>query len=290
MERFQLGFSDRMLGPALPDKNRRAGAELRGQLERLGIFRKSGHEHLRGSLVVPVMNLDGDVVQLYGRKINDNLREGTDYHLYLPGPMRGVWNEEAFVASKDIILCESLIDALTFWCAGYRNVTASYGVNGFTKDHRAAFERHGTKRVYIAYDADEAGNKAAAKLAEELMQTGRRVLPRGVPEGHGRERIRAEGDARGEESWSAVEPRRVAGQRDNGQSARVAVPVMVAPSVAAPPEIIAAPKEEQAAKEKMIEQAVPEPVIEAAPVAPVEPLQSQPSQHPPPRSQSMFFP
>ena len=55
-----------------------------------------------------------------------------------PGPHRGVWNEEALVASKEIILCESIIDALTFWCAGFRNVTASYGVNGFTDDHRAA--------------------------------------------------------------------------------------------------------------------------------------------------------
>src|ERR1039458_3908623 len=85
---------------------------------------------------------------------------------------RGVWNEEALIASKEIILCEALIDALTFWCAGYRNVTASYGVNGFTSDHRAAFVQHGTERVYIAYDNDEAGNKAAAKLAEELIGMG----------------------------------------------------------------------------------------------------------------------
>ena len=83
-----------------------------------------------------------------------------------------MWNEEALIASKDIILCEALIDALTFWVAGYRQVTASYGVNGFTADHRAAFEKHGTERVYIAYDRDEAGDKAAAKLAEELMGMG----------------------------------------------------------------------------------------------------------------------
>ena len=61
---------------------------------------------------------------------------------------------------------------LTFWGAGYRHVTASYGVNGFTDDHRAAFEKHGTKRIYIAYDRDDAGNKAAVKLAEELMGMG----------------------------------------------------------------------------------------------------------------------
>jgi hypothetical protein len=109
---------------------------------------------------------------MYGRKIVPNLRTGTDYHTYLPGPHRGVWNEESLIASKDIILCEALIDALTFWVAGYRNVTASYGTNGFTADHRAAFQRHGTERVYIAYDRDEAGDKAAAKLAEELTGMG----------------------------------------------------------------------------------------------------------------------
>jgi hypothetical protein len=45
-------------------------------------------------------------------------------------------------------------------------------VNGFTADHRAAFEKHGTERVYIAYDRDEAGEKAAAALAQELMSMG----------------------------------------------------------------------------------------------------------------------
>ena len=72
-------------------------------------------------------------------------------------------------SAKEMILCESIIDALTFWCAGYRNVTASYGVNGFTDDHRAALKKHGTTRVMIAYDRDEAGEKAAETLAQELM-------------------------------------------------------------------------------------------------------------------------
>ncbi|MDQ2843138.1 MAG: hypothetical protein M3Y72_19285 [Acidobacteriota bacterium] len=44
----------------------------------------------------------------------------------------------------------------------------------------------------------------------------------------------------------------------------MAVPVMVAPSVVAAPEIVATAKKEQAAKEKKIEPAAPEPVIEAA--------------------------
>jgi DNA primase catalytic core len=170
--RFKLGFANRTLGYRLPAKNRAAGAEMRGRLQRLGVIRESGHEHFNGSIVIPVMNSNGEVVEMYGRKITPNLREGTPDHLYLPGAHRGVWNEEALSASKEIVLCESLIDALSFWCAGIRNVTASYGVNGFTADHRAAFEKHGTERVYIAYDRDEAGEKAAAALAQELMSMG----------------------------------------------------------------------------------------------------------------------
>jgi DNA primase catalytic core len=169
IDRFKLGFANRTLGYRLPATNRAAGAELRGRLQQLGIYRQSGHEHFNGSLVIPVFNSSGEVVEMYGRKITPNLREGTPDHLYLPGAHAGVWNEEALEASKDIVLCEALIDALTFWTAGIRNVTASYGVNGFTADHRAAFEKYDTERVYIAYDRDEAGDKAAAALAEELM-------------------------------------------------------------------------------------------------------------------------
>ena len=73
------------------------------------------HEHFNGSLVVPVRSLQGEVTEVYGRKITEGLRKGTPVHLYLPGPHRGVWNEEALAASKEIILCESLLDALTFW-------------------------------------------------------------------------------------------------------------------------------------------------------------------------------
>ena len=103
---------------------------------------------------------------------------------YLSAPLRGVWNASALAADREIIVCESLIDAMTFWCAGYRNVIAAYGVNGFTDDHRAALKRHGTRRVLIAYDRDDAGNTAAATLATELLETGiecfRVLFPKGM--------------------------------------------------------------------------------------------------------------
>ena len=172
IDRFKLGFANRTLGYRLPMKNRKEGAALRGQLQRIGILRSTGHEHFNGSLVIPVIDDAGNVTEVYGRKITDRLRKGTPLHLYLPGPHAGVWNAAALQASPEIILCESLIDALTFWCAGFRNVTASYGVEGFTADHLEAFRVNSTRRVLVAYDRDEAGEKAAEKLAKTLIKDG----------------------------------------------------------------------------------------------------------------------
>jgi DNA primase catalytic core len=180
---FVLGYANRSLGLRLPTKNRQDGAAIRTRLEKIGLYRDTGHEHFNGSLIVPIMDAAGDVTEVYGRKIRDDLRKGTPAHLYLPGPHRGVWNEQALQTSKEIILCEALIDAMTFWCAGFKNVTAAYGVEGFTDDHLAAFKRHGTERVLIAYDRDDAGDRAADKLAEQLIAEGIECLRVKFPKG-----------------------------------------------------------------------------------------------------------
>lgn len=168
----RLGFANRTLGLRLPATQIKAGAEVRSRLQKIGLIRESGHEHFNGSLVVPVFDAAGHVVEVYGRKLLDNLRAGTPLHLYLPGPHRGVWNERSLVGQSEVILTEALIDAMTFWCAGYRNVTAAYGVEGLTDDHLAAFKRCGVRRVLIAFDRDDAGERGAQKAAERLMAEG----------------------------------------------------------------------------------------------------------------------
>lgn len=183
IDAFGLGFVDRTLGYRLPAANRKAGADVRGQLQRLGVLRDSGHEHLRGSLVVPIRDAAGVVVNLYGRKIRDNLRAGTPDHLYLPGPHRGLLNGPAFAGSDELILCEAPIDALTFWCAGYRNVTTAWGAGGLTDDIIAALVEHGVKRVLVAYDRDAAGDKGAAAVAERLAPLGVGVYRVNFPKG-----------------------------------------------------------------------------------------------------------
>jgi DNA primase len=182
--RFKLGFANRTLGYRLPQKNRKDGQEIRARLQEIGVIRESGHEHLNGSLVVPICDAAGQVVQLYGRKITPNLRSGTPRHLYLPGPRRGLFNLEALRQSKEIILCEALIDALTFIASGYENATAAYGTNGFTDELLQAMKSCGTERVLLAFDRDDAGDQAAEKLAKKLGAEGiscfRVLFPRGM--------------------------------------------------------------------------------------------------------------
>jgi DNA primase len=187
LDHFKLGYSNRTLGLRLPRKNRVEGAQLRSRLERLGVYRESGHEHFNGSVVIPILDEHGQVKEMYGRKVSNKHRGDVPLHMYLranPSRGRGVFNVAALQASKEIILCESIIDALTFWCAGFRNVTTAYGVEGFTDELMQAFKLHAVTRVLIAYDRDEAGDKAAEKLASRLMSEGmecyRVVFPKGM--------------------------------------------------------------------------------------------------------------
>ena len=179
--RFRLGFANRTLGLRLPQARVKAGGELRSRLQGLGVLRGSGHEHFNGCLVVPVFDEGGNVTEIYGRKIGDKV-EGPA-HLYLPGPHAGVWNAQGLQGQEEVILTEALIDAMTFWCAGYTHVTAAYGVEGFTEDHVTTFKRCGVRRVLIAFDRDDAGERGTAKVVERLTAAGLECLRIQFPKG-----------------------------------------------------------------------------------------------------------
>ncbi|MGM3175621.1 CHC2 zinc finger domain-containing protein [Dickeya lacustris] len=184
---FRLGFAGHhgIGGSAgvLPSSSSQEGKRLREKLAGLGVLRAATRQdHFRGCVVMPVIGWSesanvaqrGRVMQLYGRRVQPDhkILKGSPKHLYLPSPLAGVWNEEALKASSEVILCESLIDAMTFWCAGFRNVTTAYGASGFTADHLAALQYHGVKRVQIAYDRDEAGDRGAESVAADLLEAG----------------------------------------------------------------------------------------------------------------------
>lgn len=182
VKRFKIGYANRTLGYRIPNTTA-DGKRLKERLKSLGIFRKSGHEHLSGSVVFPIFDSQGRPVQMYGRKITAKLRKGTPDHLYLEGPLRGIWNVEGIVHQKTWILCEAIIDALTLWTHGVRNVTTCFGKNTFTKDLWTLMDKARPEKVIIAFDNDAAGNKAAEKLAPKLTAKGVNVHRIKVPRG-----------------------------------------------------------------------------------------------------------
>jgi DNA primase len=169
---FQIGYADRTLGLRLPAAVTTAGGEIRERLKKIGLLRaETGHEHFNGCVTFPITSQAG-ITEVYGRKVYNNLRPGTHYHLYLPGPHAGIFNAAALTASREIILCESIIDALTFWCAGFRHVTTIYGTEAFTDELWESFLTHKTERVYLGYDRDKAGDRAADRDAARFLSKG----------------------------------------------------------------------------------------------------------------------
>ena len=163
LEAFQVGFADGTLTQALPK-------ESIEPLKQIGLLRKDGREFFTGCLVVPAYRGTAMLGEVYGRRIQT--LPGQPSHLYLPGPHRGVMNAKAAEVFDEIILTEAALDALALYAIDHRNVIPCYGTGGFTQDHRELFKKHHIKKVYIAFDNDQAGENAARKLARELDASG----------------------------------------------------------------------------------------------------------------------
>jgi len=156
---FQVGYADGTLRETLT-------SDLTAALKELGILNARGRELLAGCVVFPLSLPDAGVVGLYGRHVT------RDQHLYLPGPRRGVFHWQALKGSEEVLLAESVIDALTLYQAGFRNVVAIYGTQGFTADHEDLLQRFRVKRVGLLLDNDEAGHQATHLLAQRIGKLG----------------------------------------------------------------------------------------------------------------------
>jgi hypothetical protein len=187
LTRFKIGFVDRTLGLRLPNNQRVTGAALRARLTAMGILRQTGHEHLRGRIVFPVPAFtpgapdDWTVIgTIYGRAVGDV--EKNERHLFLPGPQRGIWNPAALRA-PEIILTEGIIDALTFWCAGFRNVTTCYSAKALPEELLDALLAAKTRQVLLAFDRDASGDDGTAAVGAQLAAHGIECLRVMFPSG-----------------------------------------------------------------------------------------------------------
>jgi energy-coupling factor transporter ATP-binding protein EcfA2 len=157
---FRLGFVDGTLKNTL-------NADGKESLERIGLLNERGNETMYGSVVFPLVDAGtNQPTGLYARHI------GKDQHLYLAGKRRGLFNPSGAKETEEIILAESVIDALALWSIGLRNVTCSYGVNGLTDEILAHLAESRIRKVVLMLDADDAGREASGKFARLLSTIG----------------------------------------------------------------------------------------------------------------------
>ena len=173
VQALKIGYADGSLLKTIP-----TAGEVRDGLVKLGVITAEGRELLGGCLVVPIPDpLSGQWTSLYGRGVK------TPRHCYLPGPLRGVLNFQAARLSPEVVLTESVFDALSFHQAGIGVAIPIYGTNGFTPDHLDLLKREGVKGVVLALDNDDAGRKGTEALKGRLHAVGIAVRVASFPAG-----------------------------------------------------------------------------------------------------------
>ncbi len=124
---LSIGLCDRTLGLRLPDRQLRAGADARDRLTAMGVLRGTGHEALRGCVVVPVRDGSGTVVALYGRP----MRTGAErFASGLPG---GLFGRAIADGGGPMVVTGSVPEALAVLSAGFKQTVAPGRPGGYGK-------------------------------------------------------------------------------------------------------------------------------------------------------------
>jgi DNA primase catalytic core len=169
---FNIGYSDGTLKETV-------GVEGLEQLQANDLFTEKGYELFSNCVIVPLTDSDNQVLSFYGRRVSPpgsgGDKEGVQkfpQHLYPAGEHKAVFHEKAYKVYDQIILTESVIDALSLFSVGIQNVSCIYGTQGLTKLHIAKLHEHAIREVILALDKDSAGKEATEKYTQVLLNEG----------------------------------------------------------------------------------------------------------------------
>ena len=175
IKRFRLGFANRTLSYRLPSRNQRTGGQLREALERVGIFRASGHEHLNRLAHHPGLRRERRGGGAVRAENHHALAQRDAAAPVLAGSHRGVWNWQALRETKEVILCESLNRCVHILVCGLSQRDGSVRGGRIYGDHWAAFERRGIERVRIAFDRTRLESGRRKSLGRSFRSVGWRA-------------------------------------------------------------------------------------------------------------------
>jgi len=170
------------------------------------------YDRFRGRITFPICNDVGEVIAFSGRL----LKEAEGAAKYLNSPETPLFRKgsvlfglhktkRALIEANCAVVCEGQLDLISLFEAGITNVVAPQGT-AFTENQARVLKRF-VNEVILCFDADTAGQKAAERSLDALLQNDLIVRVAEIPAGEDPDSlVRREG----KESFES----RVAGARD----------------------------------------------------------------------------
>ena len=172
---FGLGYSN-IFSDDLYQYLRREGysEELIRQAGLINTDEKKGvYDKFWNRVIFPIMDVNSRVIGFGGRVMGDAKPK------YLNSPETAVFDKSrnlyglnrARTSKKPyFLLCEGYMDVISLHQAGYTNAVASLGT-ALTPGHASLIRRY-VREVYLTYDSDEAGTRAALRAVPILREAG----------------------------------------------------------------------------------------------------------------------
>lgn len=173
IKRFGLGFAPDSWDALL--KHLKGLGYSIGDMVDAGVVKKGQkgyYDNFRNRVMTPIIDVRGNVIAFGGRVLDDSkpkyINTG-DTLVYKKTNELFALNLAKDSGSETMILCEGYMDVIAMHQAGFTNAVAGCGT-ALTSEQVRLISRY-AKEVILAYDADEAGQKARDKAINLFSQT-----------------------------------------------------------------------------------------------------------------------
>lgn len=175
MQKFGLGYSDKYSDDLYRYlKSKGYEDEILKDSGLVGFDEKrGGHDKFWNRAMFPIMDIHNKVIGFGGRVMGDGEPK------YLNSPETKIFDKSRNLYALNfarqskrpyMLLCEGYMDVIALHQADFDNAVASLGTS-FTSGHASLLKRY-TKEVYLTFDSDGAGIKAALRAIPILKEVG----------------------------------------------------------------------------------------------------------------------
>ncbi len=130
------------------------------------------YDNFRNRVMFPIIDVKGNVIAFGGRVMDDSKPKylnTSDTMVYKKSQGVFALNLAKKSGKDSLILCEGYMDVIALHQAGFTNAVAGLGT-ALTSEQAHLLSRYASE-IMIAYDADEAGQKAAARALTIFKNT-----------------------------------------------------------------------------------------------------------------------